>query len=196
MVGALIVVSSCNTMPHPSEPVNAFLDETRPLEMPKITQGYDAVVMVSVTTVSVLGERQKGQWIGVSHVCKAKVLAVLDGRFPDDTIRFVFTTHYPSADSGIVPWMVSPPYREGAILVLGMKRYRQLYEIAFTQVRHSHARSRWETLGKDTNFKIMQSIEQDIGLAPRQLVLEDETCLLYTSPSPRDRQKSRMPSSA
>ena len=25
---------------------------------------------------------------------------------------------------------------------------------------------------------------------------EDKTCLLYTSPSPRDRQKSRMPSSA
>ena len=25
---------------------------------------------------------------------------------------------------------------------------------------------------------------------------KDETCLLYTSPSPRDRQKSRMPSSA
>ena len=26
--------------------------------------------------------------------------------------------------------------------------------------------------------------------------LEEELCLLYTSPSPRDRQKSRMPSSA
>ena len=26
--------------------------------------------------------------------------------------------------------------------------------------------------------------------------LKDTTCLLYTSPSPRDRQKSRMPSSA
>ena len=26
--------------------------------------------------------------------------------------------------------------------------------------------------------------------------IADETCLLYTSPSPRDRQKSRMPSSA
>ena len=25
---------------------------------------------------------------------------------------------------------------------------------------------------------------------------ENESCLLYTSPSPRDRQKSRMPSSA
>ena len=29
-----------------------------------------------------------------------------------------------------------------------------------------------------------------------QDALEDEGCLLYTSPSPRDRQKSRMPSSA
>ena len=28
------------------------------------------------------------------------------------------------------------------------------------------------------------------------VVLEADSCLLYTSPSPRDRQKSRMPSSA
>ena len=28
------------------------------------------------------------------------------------------------------------------------------------------------------------------------LAIEDSSCLLYTSPSPRDRQKSRMPSSA
>ena len=35
---------------------------------------------------------------------------------------------------------------------------------------------------------IIASILDDIGL--------DLTCLLYTSPSPRDRQKARMPSSA
>ena len=29
-----------------------------------------------------------------------------------------------------------------------------------------------------------------------ELKLDSATCLLYTSPSPRDRQKSRMPSSA
>ena len=29
-----------------------------------------------------------------------------------------------------------------------------------------------------------------------QLALKNNVCLLYTSPSPRDRQKSRMPSSA
>ena len=34
--------------------------------------------------------------------------------------------------------------------------------------------------------------DKDISLFTRQLA----TCLLYTSPSPRDRQKSRMPSSA
>ena len=36
-------------------------------------------------------------------------------------------------------------------------------------------------------------------LADRSLFpvsVKDSTCLLYTSPSPRDRQKSRMPSSA
>ena len=33
------------------------------------------------------------------------------------------------------------------------------------------------------------------GEAPRRIVVR-RSCLLYTSPSPRDRQKSRMPSSA
>ena len=32
--------------------------------------------------------------------------------------------------------------------------------------------------------------------APTSVIHKDMTCLLYTSPSPRDRQKSRMPSSA
>ena len=47
------------------------------------------------------------------------------------------------------------------------------------------------------DLAILQGI---IGLAEsfkRQVIAEGvETCLLYTSPSPRDRQKSRMPSSA
>ena len=37
----------------------------------------------------------------------------------------------------------------------------------------------------------------DLGGAPEQLETTDlEDCLLYTSPSPRDRTRSRMPSSA
>ena len=34
------------------------------------------------------------------------------------------------------------------------------------------------------------------GLITREEFMQKISCLLYTSPSPRDRQKSRMPSSA
>ena len=37
---------------------------------------------------------------------------------------------------------------------------------------------------------------QNKGLSLCDLINEGNICLLYTSPSPRDRQKSRMPSSA
>ena len=38
------------------------------------------------------------------------------------------------------------------------------------------------------------TLKQDIPNKPVMIVVKN--CLLYTSPSPRDRQKSRMPSSA
>ena len=41
--------------------------------------------------------------------------------------------------------------------------------------------------------------EHNLGMDPSTLVISSawaNSCLLYTSPSPRDRQKSRMPSSA
>ena len=37
---------------------------------------------------------------------------------------------------------------------------------------------------------------QTSSVANGQVAQANRTCLLYTSPSPRDRQKSRMPSSA
>ena len=40
------------------------------------------------------------------------------------------------------------------------------------------------------------NISIDLGLKPHQLPNTPNTCLLYTSPSPRDRTRSRMPSSA
>ena len=47
---------------------------------------------------------------------------------------------------------------------------------------------------------INKHLEELVRIAPRREALEPpiqtHPCLLYTSPSPRDRQKSRMPSSA
>ena len=51
---------------------------------------------------------------------------------------------------------------------------------------------------EDHRFIVAEQMRQ-IGVEPNAILLEPmgrNTCLLYTSPSPRDRQKSRMPSSA
>ena len=48
----------------------------------------------------------------------------------------------------------------------------------------------------ERNDCIIKSIHQKIEEGRHILVISDRSCLLYTSPSPRDRQKSRMPSSA
>ena len=42
----------------------------------------------------------------------------------------------------------------------------------------------------------IQSVLDTYLTAPQQQKFRENNCLLYTSPSPRDRQKSRMPSSA
>ena len=48
---------------------------------------------------------------------------------------------------------------------------------------------RWESEGRD-------NIKESLKHAFHNQTAAMHTCLLYTSPSPRDRQKSRMPSSA
>ena len=56
--------------------------------------------------------------------------------------------------------------------------------------------SLYEDLGfEDENMKRFCSAKIE-GLSPAKLISLGYDCLLYTSPSPRDRQKSRMPSSA
>ena len=52
-------------------------------------------------------------------------------------------------------------------------------------------------LGKtqaEVKEKLKKAIEENVGIDYGRA--KNYTCLLYTSPSPRDRQKSRMPSSA
>ena len=50
------------------------------------------------------------------------------------------------------------------------------------------------------NDELINYISKSLPKSERQIYLKDtenfNSCLLYTSPSPRDRQKSRMPSSA
>ena len=45
-------------------------------------------------------------------------------------------------------------------------------------------------------FKALENINLSLSKGERLAVLGPNGCLLYTSPSPRDEQSSRMPSSA
>ena len=56
----------------------------------------------------------------------------------------------------------------------------------------------YESFERRTRQRIGRRDEDDWPILAVALALESPiwTCLLYTSPSPRDRQKSRMPSSA
>ena len=46
------------------------------------------------------------------------------------------------------------------------------------------------------SLTVIQEAEQEVDGLYREALAMAQACLLYTSPSPRDRQKSRMPSSA
>ena len=56
----------------------------------------------------------------------------------------------------------------------------------------------YKTLYKFNKISILDRIIQNFKKLKMEIVLNvnSNDCLLYTSPSPRDRQKSRMPSSA
>ena len=47
-----------------------------------------------------------------------------------------------------------------------------------------------------TNFDKKKLLEIMANVTPGKGIAEHESCLLYTSPSPRDMRRSRMPSSA
>ena len=47
-----------------------------------------------------------------------------------------------------------------------------------------------------TTQPILESVSQKVGVTVRKTQIKATRCLLYTSPSPRDRTRSRMPSSA
>ena len=53
-----------------------------------------------------------------------------------------------------------------------------------------------ESMANETGFIVAIALTTYFSLVVGELVPKQMACLLYTSPSPRDRQKSRMPSSA
>ena len=91
----------------------------------------------------------------------------------------------PVATAPIQPLAWEPPYAAGAA-----------QEIATTTTKRQKTKKKKKEKRKENasaaKILISSMIEMVIDIAD----YIDKVCLLYTSPSPRDRQKSRMPSSA
>src|SRR5664280_277766 len=78
--------------------------------------------------------------------------------------------------------------------VIGGDRFSQFSQLADTTRERFLGRTIWNINAADDGFEPAGSSGGDLDFAhAAHLVL---TCLLYTSPSPRDRTRSRMPSSA
>ena len=77
--------------------------------------------------------------------------------------------------------------------VLPLHIFESRYRIMLKSVLESD--SMFGVIKWDPNKKSMANVGCCAQIIKHQTT-EDGSCLLYTSPSPRDRQKSRMPSSA
>ena len=69
-------------------------------------------------------------------------------------------------------------------------KLQMLGSSVFERALQEMSKLRWETT------RINRHVNIFIAIAIEKIRKFIKTCLLYTSPSPRDRQKSRMPSSA
>ena len=105
-----------------------------------------------------------------------------------------------SADAAEIeePTEESAPIEESSSGLLQLQHVSLGFVSAYVLVRGSEAAI--VDTGVSGSGEAINTALTDLGLGPtdvRHIVLtHNHGCLLYTSPSPRDRQKSRMPSSA
>ena len=101
-----------------------------------------------------------------------------------------------SHTSGLPPWL---PYDANVTLQSQLKQTEELRRQSLNPLLRPGAPSATEVVYSDINYRcVCDLLEQETGASLQDLAahMYEDACLLYTSPSPRDRQKSRMPSSA
>ena len=117
---------------------------------------------------------------------------------------------YYTADPITKKEVYQPQYRDSnfSVDIQGLieKHFHEMREhIYFLGILHADSAPGWyEYQGGFSSYllgrPVIEHLESVINPAQRQLYVSQldsiQGCLLYTSPSPRDRQKSRMPSSA
>ena len=74
--------------------------------------------------------------------------------------------------------------------------HTEMYLKAIWHIREKGDEVKISTIAKRLNVRQPSVVQMLKKLSERELVTYNKACLLYTSPSPRDKRQSRMPSSA
>ena len=158
--------------------VNVDLREERDLELK-----YDALIMVSVESISEYSSSRWGNWVTTWYVCTATVSRVLKGDLEQGVIKIAYSQKLPTPESGIVLDLALPTYRQGAILALGLRMAKRPFEVVFDQERVSRQRygkpTDWLSLDENVNLRITQAAEHFLGFRPSTLILEGQTDEAY-----------------
>ena len=103
-------------------------------------------------------------------------------------MKFDILTLFPEMFEAVLDKSIIGRAKEKGLLELN---YIQIRDFAFNKHRsvddYPYGGGQGMVMQAEPIFKAYESVTEDLNYKP---------CLLYTSPSPRDRQKSRMPSSA
>ena len=78
---------------------------------------------------------------------------------------------------------------------MATKAFQKIYT-KITQITKATCSLKATGVGYDELASVDGKLAQVVKIIGDEVTLQVFSCLLYTSPSPRDRQKSRMPSSA
>ena len=82
-------------------------------------------------------------------------------------------------------------------MITNLYKQKTSLELSWQQEHNLHGKYTLDMVRIDSKIReVINEIKlEEAKIATRENAIAD-SCLLYTSPSPRDRQKSRMPSSA
>ena len=99
--------------------------------------------------------------------------------------------------NGVIGVVSSPePMKVCDVILNGTFDYYQRGRVSNILKCFNHLNMNLDVDGQRVNPSTITNYEQELDMRSAKLITQFDVCLLYTSPSPRDRTRSRMPSSA
>lgn len=114
----------CASQPKPPQAVNCALAkrlDASALNDPNATQ-----VVARCQQVERYATRTNGNWETLYHRVECEVIAVQRGAWAEPTVSFIWISHLPTVESGILIGMAPTPFRIGNVLLVTIDKSGQV----------------------------------------------------------------------